>query len=94
VDEVEWPESWAGEFDIIRATAERGDFSPGEAAAGAYRCLAARAACPWRAVVAKWPDERRGAWGLLAGTLQDAGEHWREAERRAFIELTGASDGQ
>lgn len=92
--EEEWPESWLREFEGIRATAERGGFPPGEAAAGAYRCLEARAACPWRAYVAEWPDDRREEWGIRAGKLQDAGEHWREAERRAYVDLEGASDGE
>jgi hypothetical protein len=43
---------------------------------------------PWRAVLATWDVPRRERWGRRANALQDDGLGWREAERRAFLEMT------
>jgi hypothetical protein len=41
----------------------------------------------WRPTVARWPIDRRQAWGDRANALQDAGLNWKEAERTAFEEF-------
>ena len=41
----------------------------------------------WRPTVARWPIDRRQAWGDRANALQDAGLDWKEAERMAFEEI-------
>jgi hypothetical protein len=41
----------------------------------------------WRTKVARWPIERRQAWGDLANVLQDAGLGWKDAERKAFEQI-------
>ncbi len=46
----------------------------------------------WRAIVARWPLDRRQRWGDRANELQDAGFDWREAERVAFEEITDDHD--
>lgn len=80
----DWPESWRGDFDSMKAANIKLGFHPGVAAELAYENLKARAACPWRAEVAGWPDERREAWGRRAAHLQDAGTNWRDAECEAY----------
>lgn len=42
----------------------------------------------WRATVAQWPIPRRQGWGDRANDLQDAGLDWKEAELRAFEEIS------
>jgi hypothetical protein len=42
----------------------------------------------WRAIVARWPLDRRQRWGDRANELQDAGFGWKEAESVAFEEIT------
>lgn len=48
----------------------------------------------WRSRLAAWPDDWRRRWGELANTLIDAnpnpGMTWREAEWRAFREISEA----
>lgn len=92
--EDDWPESWAWDFERVRAAGVAMGYLPGEAAGLAFRWLKARAACPWREEVAGWDDARREAWGRLAGDYQDSGVDWREAEEWAYREIKGAADGR
>jgi hypothetical protein len=88
---TDWPESWAVDFrDMVDENIRLGH-PPGEASRLAFLVLEARAAAPWRAVVAAWSIDRRQRWGDRAGALQDAGTGWREAERIAFGEITTTS---
>jgi hypothetical protein len=41
----------------------------------------------WRSSISLWPLRRRQWWGDRANELQDAGLHWKEAERVAFEEI-------
>lgn len=45
---------------------------------------------PWRALLAKWPDEWRERWGHRANQLEDGGLDWIEAERQAWNEVIAA----
>lgn len=43
----------------------------------------------WLAVIARWPDEARTAWGVRSNALTPEGlVGWREAERLAFEEIS------
>lgn len=42
---------------------------------------------PWRQYVAVWGDQQRQQWASKAEEYQDAGEHWQEAELKAFLDL-------
>jgi hypothetical protein len=43
---------------------------------------------PWREVLPDWSIEWRQRWGELANQHQDVGLSWREAEARAFAEVS------
>jgi hypothetical protein len=43
---------------------------------------------PWRAVIGTWDVPRRDDWARRVNALESAGLGWREAERRAFEEMT------
>jgi hypothetical protein len=88
----DWPEAWSADFADLVAENRQVGYPSGVAAALAYRLLQARAAAPWRAVVAAWSIEQRQRWGIRASELQDAGADWRDAERIAFGEIEPSTE--
>jgi hypothetical protein len=42
---------------------------------------------PWRRKLARWSDDLRERWGVLANALEDQGFPWRPAEQQAFDQV-------
>lgn len=91
-DPEDWPASWWPDFDKKKAAYSRRGHVEGEAARLAYEDLKARARLRWRTTLARWPLERRQAWGERANALEAEGLPWDEAERRACAEVRSQGD--
>lgn len=85
-----WGPGWLFEEPAPSAATAGGQEGPQEAA-GAAPAVATSdqpAPLPWRAEIAGWPVPWREQWGRRANELEDLGLGWREAEERAFDEMT------
>jgi hypothetical protein len=99
-----WGERWHGHWCARADCLTEAGLDPVEAraraaaelediASGILKARGASAALPWRAAVRDWPEAKREAWGLLAAEYEGRGLSWRDAESRAFDDLTRGPGG-
>lgn len=85
-----WGPDWLFEAPVPRRQTAGGQEGPQEPAGAVAAVPTSNPPTPllWRAQIADWPVPWREQWGRRTAELEDFGLSWREAEERAFDELT------